>query len=117
MIRDRKGKPGDDHIGKRFTRNVHSLPEAIRSKQHRVDVILELFEHERTWRAGALNKTRDAELIEKRLQDLSYLEHQFEISKKNKCFSVGLPDEMLYPLFKRIAITIFARVWHLIHHK
>ena len=88
MIRHGERQSRDNHVRKRFARNIHALPKTVGAEQNRIHVGFKFFQHERARRAGSLHKTFEPQLVEERLHSLRDLLHQLEIREQHERFAV-----------------------------
>ena len=113
MVRHREWKPCDDDIGERLARHIHALPKAIQPEQHRVGVLLEIFQHSRARGAGALHKAFNAQFIKYRLHLLGHLLHQLAVGEQHKRLPARHFHEVTNPFHQCCCILIIARIGHL----
>src|SRR5438128_11828232 len=99
MIGNGERKAGDDHVRKRFTRNIDTAPKAVRAKEDTARSGFELLEQFPTRRAAALHEKIHFVLRKKLLHLRRHLLHVAVARKKNKSAAVGFFDKMRDPTF------------------
>src|SRR6266436_3042795 len=105
MIWHSERQPGDNHIGKRLARNIHTHPETVRPKEHAAWRGLELLEQPAARGAAALQKKVHFLVCEKFPHLNSHLLHTTIICKKNKGASLRLLDKMSDPILECFLVT------------
>ena len=117
MVRHGEGQPRDDHVRQRLARHIHALPKTVGAEEHGVQIVLEFFEHEGAWRAGALHETSDAHFVEERLHPFAHFLHQPGVGEQHESRAVSDFHEVLDPIHERVAKAVLARVGHLADHE
>src|SRR2546428_12334849 len=115
MIRHREGQPGDDHVRKRFPRNIDPHPETVRSEKYTTGSGFELLEQPSTRRARPLHEKIHFIFDEERLHPRRNLLHPAVTSEENECATSRLSNEMSNPSRERFFVACIARIRHFLH--